>query len=127
MSAMGIFRQPRVGAIISSMELPDDVTQWVNAHFSDGEKAQALTVLRMATVHTGDPATPRLLRCAVVGSQGVLRRLEVCVEQLRVDWRDVIMAAEYKLNGRKLDGGSNYERVYDFNRPIEEASVTDRS
>jgi hypothetical protein len=63
----------------------------------------------------------------VVGSQGVLRRLEVCVEQLRVDWRDVIMAAEYKLKGRKLDGGSNYERVYDFNRPIEEASVTDRS
>ena len=46
---------------------------------------------------------------------------------MRVDWRDVIMAAEYKLNGCKLDGGSNDERVYDFNRPIEEASVTDRS
>ena len=109
------------------MELPDDVTEWVNTHFSNGEKARALTVLRTATIHTGDPATPRLLRCAVVGSQGVLRRLEVCVEQLRVDWRDVIMAAEYKLDGRKLDGSSNYERVYDFNRPIEEASVTDRS
>jgi hypothetical protein len=46
---------------------------------------------------------------------------------LRGDWRDVIMAAKYKLNGRKLDGSSNYERVYDFNRPIEEASVRDRS
>jgi len=51
----------------------------------------------------------------------------MCIEGLKVDWRDVIMGAEYKLNGRKLDGGSNYERVYDFNRPIEEASVTDRS
>jgi hypothetical protein len=51
----------------------------------------------------------------------------MCIEQLRVDWRDVIMAAEYKLNGRKLDGDSNYERFYDFNEPIERASVTDRS
>ena len=109
------------------MELPDDVMQWVNAHFRDGEKGRAISVLRMATIHAGEPATPRLLRCAVVGSQGVLRRLEVCVDQFRVDCRDVIMAAEYKLRGRKLDGGSNYERVYDFNRPIEEASATDRS
>lgn len=30
------------------------------------------------------------------------------------------MAVEYKLNGRALDGGSNYKRVYDFNRPIDE-------
>ncbi len=124
MSDMGIFRQLRVGVIISSMELPDDVTRWVNTHFSDGEKARALTVLRTANIHTGEPATPRLLRCAVVSSQGVLRRLEVCVEHLRIDWRDLIMAVEYKLNGRALDGGSNYKRVYDFNRPIDEASIT---
>lgn len=45
---------------------------------------------------------------------------------MRVDWRDVIMAAEYRLNGRNFDGRSNYERVYDFNRPIEDAAVADR-
>jgi hypothetical protein len=49
------------------MGLLDDVTPWVSAHFSDGEKARALIVLRTATIHTGEPATPRLLRCAVVG------------------------------------------------------------
>jgi hypothetical protein len=44
---------------------------------------------------------------------------------LRVDWRDVIMAAEYRLNGRNFDGSSSHERVYDFNRPIEEAAIAD--
>jgi hypothetical protein len=42
---------------------------------------------------------------------------------MRVDWRDVILAAEYRLSGRALDGSSDYERVYDFNRAIEEAAV----
>jgi hypothetical protein len=41
------------------------------------------------------------------------------------DWRDVIMGAEYKHNGPNFDGSSNYQRVYDFTRPIEEASVRD--
>ena len=107
------------------MSLPEDVVVWVNAHFNDDDKAQALAVLRTAAIHTGEPAVPRLLRCAVVSSQGVLRRLEDCVQQLRVDWRDVIMAAEYRLNGCNFDGSSCYERVYDFNRPIEEAAIAD--
>jgi hypothetical protein len=42
-----------------------------------------------------------------------------------VDCRDVIMAAEYKLDGRNFDGSSRYKRIYDFNRAIGEASVTD--
>ena len=107
------------------MSLPEDVVVWVNAHFNDDDKARALAVLRTAAIHTGEPAVPRLLRCAVVSSQGVFRRLEDCVQQLRVDWRDVIMAAEYRLNGRNLDGSSSYERVYDFDRPIEEAALAD--
>lgn len=107
------------------MEIPEDVVQWVNAHFNDGEKVRALALLSGAEIHTGEPATPRLLRCAVTSSQGVLRRLEECLLSLRVDWRDVIMAAEYRLGGRNFDGSSRYQRIYDFNRPIEEASVTD--
>ncbi len=35
------------------------------------------------------------------------------------------MAAEYRLNGRNFDGSSRYERVYDFDRPIEEAALAD--
>jgi hypothetical protein len=108
------------------MALPEDVVRWVNAHFNDCDKARALAALRTAAIPTGEPAVPRLLRCAVVSSQGVLRRLEESVQELRVDWRDVIMAAEYRLNGRKFDGSISYERIYDFNRPIEEAAVADR-
>ena len=44
---------------------------------------------------------------------------------MRVDWRDVIMGAEYKPSGRPFDGSSNLKRVFDFNRPIDEATVTD--
>jgi len=107
------------------MSLPEDVVVWVNAHFNDDDKPRALAVLRTAAIHTGEPAGPRLLRCAVVSSQGVLRRLEDCVQQSRVDWSDLIMAAEYRLNGRNFDGSSSYERVYDLNRPIEDAAIAD--
>jgi hypothetical protein len=107
------------------MEIPEDVVEWVNTHFNDGEKVRALALLSTAEVHTGEQATPRLLRCAVTSSQGVLGRLEESIRRLRVDWRDVIMAAEYRLGGRNFDGSSSYQRIYDFNRPIEEASVAD--
>ena len=107
------------------MEIPEDVVKWVDAHFSDADKSRALAVLRAASIHTGEAAGPRLLRCAATSSQGSVRRLEAVVQHLSVDWRDVIMGAEYKLNGRNLDGSSKYQRIYDFNRPIEEASVTD--
>jgi hypothetical protein len=96
------------------MALPEDVVRWVNAHFNDSEKARALDVLRTAVIHTGESAWPRLLRCTVVSSQGVLRRLEENIQLLRIDWRDVIMAAEYTPND---------ERVYDFNRIIDEAAL----
>ena len=107
------------------MDLPEDVVKWVAAHFSDTDKFRALAVLRAASIHSGEVADPRLLRCAAISSQGSLRRLEGIVQQLRKDWRDVIMGAEYKLNGPNLDGSGKYERIYDFNRPIEEASVRD--
>ena len=107
------------------MDLPEDVVQWVDAHFSDTHKFRAFAVLRVASIHSGEAAGPRLLRCAAISSQGSLRRLEGIVQQLRIDWRDVIMGAEYKLNGSNLDGSSKYQRIYDFNRPIEEASVRD--
>jgi hypothetical protein len=96
------------------MALPEDVVRWVNAHFNDSEKARALDVLRTAVIHTGESAWPRLLRCTVVSSQGVLRRLEENIQLLRIDWRDMIMAAEYTPND---------ERVYDFNRIIDEAAL----
>lgn len=105
------------------MELPEDVVRWVDAHFNDSDKPLALTVLQGASVRAGDAPVARLLRCAVISSEGNLWRLEERVQHMRVDWRDVIRAAEYKVRGLAFDGGSEYERVYDFNRSIEEADL----
>ena len=62
---------------------------------------------------------------AAISSHGSLRRLEAVVQRLRVDWRDVIMAAEYKPSGNTFLGSSKPKRIFDFNRPIQEATVTD--
>jgi len=78
------------------MELAEDVVKWVEAHFSDAVKSRALAVSRVASIHTGEAAGPRLLRFAAISSHGSLRRFEAVVQHLRVDWRDVIVAAEYK-------------------------------
>jgi len=99
------------------MELPHDVVRWVSSHFKDVDKEQALNHLRAAVIHTGEPAGPRLLRCVVVSSGGDLKRLDDQIQQLQVDWRDVIMAGEYGPDGRSL---GNYVRVHDFNSPIED-------
>lgn len=107
------------------MELPEDVVKWVHAHFSDADKPLALGILRIASIHTGEAASPRLLRCAAISSQGSLRRLEEAIQHLKVDWRDVIMAAEYEPSGRTFAGSGKYKRVFDFNKPIEQAAVTD--
>jgi hypothetical protein len=37
------------------------------------------------------------------------------------------MGAEYRIDGHNFDGSANYERIYDFNRPIEAAAITDHS
>ena len=101
------------------------MVRWVDTHFSDDDTSSALAVLRAASIHTGEAAGPRLLRCAAISSHGSLRRLEEVVQHLRVDWRDVIMAAEYKPSGSTFHGSSNSKRIFDFNRPIQDATVTD--
>ncbi len=101
------------------MELPHDVVRWVSSHFKDVDKEQALTQLRTAVIHTGEPASPRLLRCVVVSSGGDLRRLDNGIQQLRIDWRNIIMAGEYRFDGSNF-GNSNYVRVNDFTCPIED-------
>jgi hypothetical protein len=98
-----------------NMKLPDDVVRWVSSHFSETDQEQALVQLRSAAIHTGEPASPRLLRCVVVSSAGGLARLGQQIKQLHVDWRDVIMAGEYKFQeGRNI-------RIHDFNGPIEDS------
>ena len=97
------------------MPLPDDVVRWVSRHFSGGEVESALAMLRSAVDNTGELVSPRLARCAAVGSRGNLERLRHFVAELRIDWRDVIMSSEYEMRDGKT------VQVYDFNSPIADA------
>ncbi len=97
------------------MSLPDDVVRWVSRHFSGGDVESALATLGSAVDHTGEFVSPRLARCAAVGSRGDLARLRLLVADLRTDWRDVIMDGEYEMRDGKP------VRVHDFNGPIADA------
>lgn len=97
------------------MSLPDDVVTWVTRHFSGGDVPAALATLGSAVDHTGELVSPRLVRCAAVGSRGNLDQLRHLVAELRTDWRDVIMGGEYEMRDGKP------VRVHDFNSPIADA------
>ena len=97
------------------MSLPDDVVRWVSRHFSGGDVDAALATLGSAVDHTGEIVSPRLVRCAAVGSRGDLARLRLLVADLRIDWRDVIMGGEYEIRDGKP------VQVHDFISPIADA------
>lgn len=98
------------------MELPDDVVRWVSLHFIEADRDQALAQLRSAEIHTGEPAGPRLVRCVALNSRGDLKLLTQWIRALGVDFRDVIMAAEYAQEAGKP------VRARDFNNPMDAQS-----
>jgi len=92
--------------------LPDDVRHFVATAFAAADREAALALLATARIHDETPASPRLLRCALLAADGSLARLRIEVGHLRVDYRDVILAGEYILReGRAV-------RVRDLNEPI---------
>jgi len=104
------FRNEAKGTTL--MELPEDVVRWVCSNFRDADKEQALVYLRNAAIRTGELVNPRLLRCVAVGSRGELARLQELLRQLQLDWRDVVVAAEYTEKRGKL------VRSHDFDHPL---------
>jgi hypothetical protein len=94
------------------VSLPPDVERYVERKFAEGERVQALELLRKAVLEDGKPASPRLLRCALLTSEGKLDRLRSQVEHIAVDYRDVILEAEYE----KQRG--EFVRMRDLNEPL---------
>jgi hypothetical protein len=92
--------------------LPDDVLAYITGHFPSADCPRAIELLEQAVLHDGTAAEPRLLRCAVVASEGSLARLKTLVDLLKVDWRDVIMAGEYS-----WDGTASH-KIRDCNMPL---------
>ena len=94
------------------MAIPEDVVAWLQDRFAAADADDALRLLESAVDHEGAPVSQRLMRCAAVGSRGDLQRLKALVNDLRVDWRDVIVAGEYESRDGALI------RLHDFNNPI---------
>jgi hypothetical protein len=94
--------------------LPDDLLRWLDAHFSTADAKAARGLLEQAVNHEDKTASPRLLRCAAVGSCGNLEQLKNLVELLKIDYRDVIMAGEYDVRGGRP------VRLRNLNEPIPE-------
>ena len=89
-----------------------DVETYVLQNFPEADAGKALELLRGAVTHTGAPAGPRLVRCAAIASGKSLSGLQRLVAELKVDYRDVIVSAEYIVEG------TNWVRVRDLNHPI---------
>jgi hypothetical protein len=95
-----------------STVIPDDVTRFIARKFAPADQRAALDLLLAATLHDGTPPEPRLLRCAVVASNGSLDRLQMEVATLKRDYRDVIVEGEY------VPVGGELVRVRDLTNPI---------
>jgi hypothetical protein len=92
--------------------LPEDIIAKVQQDFSEDD---AITILQMLSeLQKEDPKTffDRILRCIVFLAHGRFEEFAEAVALARIDWRDLIVIAEY-------DGWSGEEnRRRDFSLPF---------
>jgi len=96
------------------MAIPADLVAWTNRHSREIDRTTAIGLLEDAVDERDDPVTPRLLRCAAIGSRGDIDRLTELVEELRIDNEDVILSGEYESRA------GNLVKVRDLNEPLED-------
>lgn len=77
------------------MKLLPDIDIYVREYFEPANVDVAIQILENATIHDGTEASPRLQRCALVASDKTLQGLRYQIEGLAIDYRDVILSAEY--------------------------------
>ena len=94
--------------------IPVDVEEFIARRFEAPDRAAALALVKAATIHDGSVAGPRLIRCALVASGGSIEKLRGHIEHLKIDYRDVILAGEYRWSGDSVI------RVRNLNKPIED-------
>jgi hypothetical protein len=94
------------------MTQPPDIERYVERSFLAAERAAALQLIGAAVIHDGQRASPRLIRCALVSSAGDLARLRAELDHLKIDYRDVILGAEY------VRQAGEWVRVRDLNEPF---------
>jgi hypothetical protein len=92
--------------------LPPDVRRYIERKFAAADQATVTSLVSEAVIHDGKPAGRRLVRCALVASRGTLAGLREQLEQLKLDYRDVIVEAEYAPSPGEL------VRIRNLNEPI---------
>ena len=98
------------------MTLPADVKRYVERTFAAPDRATVLELISNAVIHDGQPAEPRLVRCALISSGGTVPGLRRQLEQLKFDYRDVIVEGEY------VPRAGSLVRVRNLNEPIGDAN-----
>ncbi len=91
--------------------LPDDIITKVR---HDSSEEHAITILQLLKdYHQQHPDnSARILRCIVFLAQGSFEKFAESVSLAQLDWRDLIVSAEY-------DGWSGEEcRIRNFNEPF---------
>ena len=91
------------------MPIAPDIVERVKADFPATDVPSVLARLESAS------GNERVLRCIVFAARGHPWYFDFLCRMAKVDYRDVIMAAEYERLG---------EQLYDFNKPIPEARLT---
>ena len=92
--------------------IPQDAKDFIARNFAAADQDQAVWILTGARIETGAAASPRLMRCALMASGGSLERLRAHIAQMKVDWRDLIVAGEY------VSEGGDLKRVRDLAAPF---------
>lgn len=82
------------------MALPDDIITKARQDFSEDDSLRVLQTLKELVAEDAKLFSDRILRCLVVLADGKTDKLAEGIKLIRIDWRDVISAAEYDWGNR---------------------------
>lgn len=81
--------------------LPEDIIARVRRDFSKDEEIPILQLLSEYQQQNPDHS-PRILRCIVFEANGNFDRFAGAVKLAKIDWRDLIMNAEYECGNNQI-------------------------
>jgi len=103
------------------MIFKDDIITRIKADFgSDADKA--MTALNEAVEKTDSLDLDRIIRCIVFLAEGNLSNLNMYIKMAILDYRDVILCAEYEKLSDDLFPNDN-KRLRDFNKTFAECTI----
>jgi len=104
-------RQVRIASINSYMdEIKKDIIEKINSDFCANDAQLVIDLIKVLKDENKKLYSDRIIRCLVYASQGDLSKFDEAQQLAELDFRDLIVAAEYK----------NFEeRLRNFNNPFD--------